>query len=394
MEWRAQQSDAMAAEVERLRWQLAAVDAQLRQYQQQPAALPPPRLPDYPQVIPVQNIVAAGSPTADFTPQPEPIPTPAASPYGSSGGYGGDGYSAGVQIAFWGWLSYLSSPQEHYDTFWAWEGQLDISKSITDRLAATADINFIDTNHGAYVELQQLYLSILYPDCHDAILTAGKFNGPFGIEARDFWYRQTGDTTLVYDALPQELTGLMYTQPVAAANVTLRAFVVNGFNDNLDINQQPSLGVMAEYRPCPCLSVAWTNWWGPEFADDNGDKLFFTLAQSTWQIRPRLSLAGEFLYGETESRLGRLDWNGYALIVSQTLSERFRLFGQWSDLDDPDGYINGSPQHGRQAGIGLSYYLDKHVESRLEYVHEMTRIPVPLTHENSDEFLAHLTFGF
>jgi hypothetical protein len=79
LEWRAQQSDALAVEVERLRAQLAAVDAQMRQYQQLPMPLPRASALDPLGVIPVQNIVAAGTPAASFQPEPEALPPPAAS---------------------------------------------------------------------------------------------------------------------------------------------------------------------------------------------------------------------------------------------------------------------------------------------------------------------------
>ena len=256
---------------------------------------------------------------------------------------------------------------------------------------------FIDTNNGAYVSVDQLFLSILVPECHDAIFTAGKFYAPFGIEPQKFWFRETAETTLVFAALPHEMVGLMYTQPLPIADtvLTFRPFVVNGIDENLDNNQQPSLGVYVDYRPCKCLSLGWTNWWGPEFTNDNDDKLFFTLAQTCWHITPKLSLEAEYLYGETETRGGDwLNWTGYAVIVSQTLSERWRLFGQVSDLNDPDAHFNLVPQLGQQAGIGFSFYLDKHVESRFEYIHQETEIRGTSTDRLSDEFTANLTFGY
>jgi hypothetical protein len=400
LEWRAQQSDALAMEVERLRARLAAVDAQLRQYQQQPMTVVPVSALEPQRINPAQNIVAAGTPAASYQPEPEELPPPAApggeANHGAGGGYG-YGYADGFQFSFWGWLSYTAAPQDRYDSFWAWEAQLGITKSFTDRLAASADISFIDTNASAFVVVDQLFLSVLFPECDDAIFTAGKFYTPFGIEPQQFWFRETGETTLVFRALPHEMVGLMYTQPLPIADtvLTFRPFIVNGIDENLDNNQQPSLGLYLDYRPCKCLSLGWTNWWGPEFTNDNDDKLFFTLAQTCWHITPKLSLEAEYLYGETETRRGvRLDWTGYALIVSQTLSERWRLFGQVSDLNDADGRFNVVPQRGEQAGMGFSFYLDKHVESRFEYVHEEREIANKSADRLSDEFVANLTFGY
>jgi hypothetical protein len=305
-------------------------------------------------------------------------------------------YGDGLEIGFWGWLSYLGSPQRHYSTFWAWEAELDITKSFTDRLAASADIDFTDTNDGAITNLEQLFVSILFPCHNDAILTLGKFNAPFGVERRDFWDRVTGSASLLFYAQPRDLTGIMVTQPCERADLTLRAFVVNGFDHNLDINQQPSIGFMAEHHMCPDFSVALTNWWGPEFDGDNDHKLYFAEAQATWQTTPDLSLCGEVLYGTTSSPHGRLDYNGYLLIVSYALCDTWRLFGQWSDLNDHGGFILGGDARAQEVSVGLGWFLHRHVEARFEYRHDFNRDRSgPGSHtEDVDELSAHLTFGY
>jgi hypothetical protein len=305
-------------------------------------------------------------------------------------------YGEGLEISFWGWLSYIASPQLEYSTFWAWEGEIDITKSFTECLAASADFDFEDTDDDAEANIEQLFVSILFPSHNDAILTAGKFNAPFGVERRDFWDRETGSTSLLFRAQPRDLVGLMYTQPCNAANLTFRTFVVNGFDDNLDTNRQPSIGLMVEHRMCEDFCVALTNWWGPEFEGNNDDKLYFTEVQANWQITPRLSFAGEFLYGTTDSPAGSLDYTGFLTILSYSLCDRWRLFGQWSDLNDRDGFILFVPGHRSQVSTGLAWELHSSVEARVEYRHDFirNRIGSGRDTDNVDQVSAHLTFGY
>ena len=158
-----------------------------------------------------------------------------------------------------------------------------------------------------------------------------------------------------------------HLQPLGDTAVILRPFVVNGFDDDLDINEQPSAGLMVEYRPNEDLAMAVTNWWGPEMPGQVGDTLYFVQVQSTWFATPQLALSGEYLYGMTESVTNNLHWQGFLVLVNYDLDEQWRLIGQWSYLDDPDGYITGAVQESQHVSAGLAVYLVPEVEIRTEY---------------------------
>jgi plastocyanin len=354
----------MAAELAALQSEVSGLNARLRRYETRLVRLPPTL--DQPADLP--------EPVSPNPIEPPPLPnlTDGAAPPPHAAAGDGYGYE-GLQFGFWGWVTYMATPQENESTFWAWEAELDITKSFSDEIAGSADIDFVDTNHGAWANIEQLFLSFLFPSLDDAILTAGKFNAPFGIERRDFWDRLTGSPTLLFRAQPRDLTGVMFTQPWNAAHLTFRTFVVNGFDWNLDNNAQPSLGLMVEYKPGECLCLAVTNYWGPEFDGNTTDKLYFVEPQASWRITPKLLVEGEYLYGNTESPSGRLSWSGYALIVSHNLNDSWRLFAQWSELDDEDGYITGDVQHQQEINAGLAWYPHPHVEGRIEYRHDIGR---------------------
>ena len=260
--------------------------------------------------------------------------------------------------------------------------------------------------------VEQLFLSMLLPNHNDAVVTFGKFNAPFGIERRDFWDRLTGSATLLFIARPQDLVGAMVTYPIPDWNLTLRPMVVNGFNQNIDYNQQPSFACMTEWQPTCHLSLAVTNWFGPEFPDDNTHKLFFTDAQLSWTAIDCLTLQAEYLDVRSESQYGPLDWRSAAAIASYHWSKQTRLFAQYSWLDDPWWFFSPVPQWIQQFSVGLSYFLHPHVEFRGEYRHDFAHRVAPgyygapgdyqssnaptyvITSGSQDSFFLNLTFGY
>jgi hypothetical protein len=138
------------------------------------------------------------------------------------------GNGEGVELGFWVWLTYLHDTGKDMTTFWAWEVELSASKTFSSRLATTVELQFIDTNRGIFSEIEQAFLSIVLHEKTETLLTVGKFNAPFGTEQRDFWDRLTGTVSLLFYAQPQDLTGIMLTQPVGDTGITLKPFLVNG----------------------------------------------------------------------------------------------------------------------------------------------------------------------
>lgn len=392
LELRAHGFDALAAETARLHDDVGALSARLQQYESWPRRLPPITREVRPLPLSAEHTVSfQDGPVLDVD-----AGTPSMELREAGAADDSYGYGRGFDLTFWGWISYLRTPQEQYSTFWAWEAEFDVTKSFTENLSAAADIDFEDEEREAEVNIEQLFLSMLLPNLDDAIFTAGKFNAPYGIERRDFWDRLTGSTSLLFRAMPRDLVGVMFTQPCDEVDMIFRAFVVNGFENSLDINQQPSIGLMVEYRPCDDFSLATTSYWGPEFEENTHDKLYFNVAQATWLVASSLSLSGEVLYGTTDSPSGQLDWTGYALIASQNVWEPCRVFFQWSDLSDRDGFITGDAERRQQGSVGLAWYLHEHVEGRIEYRRDFYRERYfgGFEPEDSDNYSAHFTFGF
>ncbi|MEX0886713.1 MAG: outer membrane beta-barrel protein [Phycisphaeraceae bacterium] len=299
---------------------------------------------------------------------------------------GAGGYGGGLDFTAWVWLTYLYESEPTRSTFWAWEVELAATHSFTPELAATFELDFVDMNDSARVTIEQAFLSMVLARDHGTVLTVGKFNAPFGMEPRDFWDRTTGSTSLLFRAMPRDLVGVILTQPIG--DFTLQPLVVNGFEDNLDSNHQPSVGLVVAWEPSDDLRLAVTNYYGPEMADRVGEKLYLLVVEGTWYVTPVLSVAGEYLYGSTEAVTGRQTWSGVASEMSLDLSERWRVFGRWSYLHDPDGFVM-SGRRQQEFGVGVALYLHPEVECRAEYRRDWIN-----PGDNRHSVLAHVTFGF
>ncbi|HEY7118667.1 MAG TPA: outer membrane beta-barrel protein [Tepidisphaeraceae bacterium] len=338
---------------------------------------------------------------------------------------------------FWGWASYLATTNEDDHSYWDGELSLDVTKTYANRVAATVQMNFIDANDQMRGELEQAFVSVLLSEQGGTIFTAGKFNANFGVEARDFWNRYTGTTSLLFAAQPQDLIGLMLTQPVGDTGLKVRGFLTNGFQGRFDFDQVPSGGITIEYRPHHDLRLALTNWvgpgfvkpyeedeeeqeeeyeygtyaeygsseygeygeyaygrpafanWqGPRFDAETGGTLYFLDAKAIWTPRADLTLAAEYLLGITSSSEGQFTWTGFMLLANYDITDRWRVFGRWSYLDDTDGVVTGTAQRLHELSAGLAYTLVRNVELRGEYRHDFSD-----KNDETDSVSVHLSFG-
>ena len=209
--------------------------------------------------------VESGSVQADATPEPYPLQRIANTLPPA--------LSDGLDVEGWGWVSDLqnnSHPRSNYHDLLL---SLEITKSFQQRVAITAEGNFIDADGYGRVELEQGFVSALLSTQTQTMLTVGKFNANFGVEPRDFWNRRTGTTSLLFGAQPQDLIGLMVTQPVGDTGVTLRPFMSADFQGAYNFDQPPAGGLMVEYQPKKELDLALTNWVGPGLVLDGGRPL-------------------------------------------------------------------------------------------------------------------------
>ena len=334
-----------------------------------------------------------------------------------------DSIGDGLDFSLWGWLGGYHNDQDEYSKYYDAEVGVGITRSFDQRFTVSGQGNFIDANGNPRGELEQGYISAILDEGSGTYLTIGKFNANFGTESRDFWSRTTGTTSLLFGAQPQDLVGGMLTLPVGKTSVTLKPFISEDFQGQFDFNQCPSAGLMTEYEPVHGINLAATGWVGPGFvlsgghsiqspyaAGDYGDggsntlianwqgpnlraqaggTLYFVEAKANWQATQDLQLAAGFLQGTTGTKLGRWGWFGFMIEADYNLTDRWRLFGQFSFLDDTNWLITGTFQRVYEYSIGTGYDICKGVEVRGEYRHDESNAT-----GNSDTVSIHLALTY
>jgi hypothetical protein len=322
----------------------------------------------------------------------------------------------------WVWLGDLQNnahpPSNYYDVVFS----LALTKSFDQRVAVTAQGNYINANGTNRAELEQGFVSARVFEPTETLLTVGKFNANFGVEPRDFWNRRTGTTSLLFGAQPQDLIGFMMTQPIGNTGVKLRPFMSADFQGAWNFDQPPSGGLVTEYQPKKDLRFSLTNWVGPGFVlyggkplrppypidsygsegtfvvenwqgpnlvAERGSTLYFVDANMTWRVRPDLSLSLEYLWGRTGTSSGPWGWSGWMVLLDYSITDRVHIWGRYSALDDSDWIITGLFMKASEVSCGIGWEIHDGVEIRVEYRHDFSNVT-----PDFDSVSIHLTMAF
>ncbi len=347
-----------------------------------------------------------------------------------------------LDLNVWGWLSYAHSNSDYQSSYWDADISLGATKRFGDRVAVSADMHFIDADDSKRGWLEQAFVTVKLSERTETLLTIGKFNALFGVEPRNAWDRLGGTTSLLFGAEPQDLLGVMITQPIGSTGLTLKPFIVTGFEGRSDFNEPPSAGLLIQYHPThewafsltnwvgpgfvseydesdsdsdseyaydqaahpPCArseetyaesydssysDYALANWTGPNLEADRGGTLYFLDGTATWLPRPDLTIAAEGLLAAGGPSAGRLAWWGVLVLGNYDITDRWRLFARWSFLNDIDGMVSGIVQRRHEISAGVSFQLIRRTELRGEYRHDFSDAD-----GNLDTVSVHLTFAY
>jgi hypothetical protein len=319
-----------------------------------------------------------------------------------------------TDLNLWGWFSYLHDSAGEDATYWNGDFALGVTQRITDRLAATADVHVMNQNNSTNGFIEQAFATAELSEQAGTLLTAGKFNADFGIEPRNEWDRLTGTPGLLFGAQPQDLVGAMITQPIGSTALSLKPFVALHFQGNANCDQPPSGGVLLDYAPSDTLRVLLTNWIGPGFTpteqdddeyNDNSAEydttnwtgpeiygtesglLYFEDANIQWNPTPDLTLAAEGLFAATQY-LDETGWSGAMVLANYDITDRWRIFGRWSYLNDNQGLITGAAEQHHELSAGVGFQVIAGLELRGEYRHDFA------PSGNLDTLSGHLIFSY
>ena len=88
-------------------------------------------------------------------------------------------------------------------------------------------------------------------------------------------------------------------------------------------------------------------------------------------------------------RADKYDWGGVMLSANFDITDRLRVFGRWSFLDDPQALVTGVSDRRHEVSLGAGYELIQGLELRGEYRHDFSE-----EEEGMDSVSVHLTFGY
>jgi hypothetical protein len=343
--------------------------------------------------------------------------------------------SQNTDINAWGWFSYLHDSEPSTPSYWEGDLSLGLTQRLGSRAVAAVDFHVVDDNDYKHGFVEQAFLTLELSEKSQTLLTVGKFNASFGVEPRNAWDRFGGTTGLLFGAQPQDLGGVMLTQPIGDGNVKLRPFITTNFEGHAEIKHSaPLAGLLAEYRPNDNLRVAFTNmvgpgfkspdeeyadeeqyavgdsasseaasapeyayshlvytvwdWTGPHIVGERDGTLYFADLSALWSPRPDLTLGAEALIALTGHSADRLGWYGFTTLANYDINDRWRIFGRWSYLDDTEGLITGIDETSQELSGGIAFQIVQGVELRAEYRHDFERSG------DIDSISAHLTFSF
>jgi hypothetical protein len=324
--------------------------------------------------------------------------------------------SDGLEFDLWAWYGSLWNNEKSGNQYFDAELSFAVTKSFGEKATVGVQINLIDANNTGRVQVEQSYLSLKLWD--DAFVTFGKFNANFGFEGRDFWDRTTGTTSLLFNAQPQDLVGIMLTQPLGDSGITMRPFVSVDFQGEWNFDQPPSGGVNFAWRPVDKLHLSMTHWVGPGFVLYGGEPihhpyehayggdsgtaalnwqgpnlsaerkgtLYFFETTAVWEVLSDLTLSAEFLVGTTNTQGKSQDWWGVAAQADYNLTRNLHAFGRYSYIDDHRWLITGFFQRRQEFSAGAGYRFLGHFEVRAEYRHDWSD-----SQEDVDSVSVHIT---
>jgi hypothetical protein len=315
-----------------------------------------------------------------------------------------------LEVNVWGWFSDLHDSNLDYPNYWESDVAFGATERIGENFAATADIHFIDENNLSSGFLEQAFVSAdVWPKA-GTLISVGKFNANIGVEPRNAWDRFGGTTSLLFGAEPEDLVGVMLTQPLGDTGITLRPVVATDFEGHYDIDKPPSGGLIAEYRPAHQLSMELTNWVGPGYdlampqyndysygnwtgpnIDDDRTvgTLYLADGHVTWQPTADLTLSAEGLLAMNGRSAQQVAWSGFMALANYDVTDKLRVFARWSYLNDNVWLVTGYTQICSEGSGGAAYEFLPGAEIRGEFRHDVSNVSSSI-----NSVSVHITFGY
>jgi len=258
--------------------------------------------------------------------------------------------------------------------------EIDMAKDVSDssplgyRLTfgygPTADIvngGDFGTGNITGANLLQYYVSGKIPNSKLTI-DVGKFvtqHGAEVIETAPNWNYSRG--ILFGYAIPFYHFGVRATY-AASEQVSLAAFLVNGWNNVVDNNGGKTFGAQLIWTPSDRFSFVQNYMVGPEGADDNDNMRHLFDSLLTVGLTDKVTFMTNFDYGMDEiAGAGRVHWIGVAGYLRMAPTSWFALTPRFEFYNDPNGFTTGARQQLKEFTLTPEFLIGENFITRFEY---------------------------
>ena len=238
----------------------------------------------------------------------------------------------------------------------------------------TADIvgSFEPGNDEIYKHLQQAYVSWLAAD--RLTLDFGKFVTPIGaevIESHDNW--NYSRSILFGFAIPFYHTGLRATY-AASERLSLRGYLVNGWNNTLENNSDKTFIGQAALTPNDQLTWVANFSVGKEddFGDADPDEDLLWLFDTTlsYAVSDMLTVMGNFDFGQASDFVATDEagtWWGIAAYARYQARPDWAVAGRLEYVDDSDAGFMGIGTKAQSFTATSSHLIEENLLARFEF---------------------------
>ena len=230
---------------------------------------------------------------------------------------------------------------------------------------ATHTVHSLDEGGPVVEHLQQAYVSYLAPVGKGLQLELGKFVTPAGAEVIESTGNWNYSRSLLFAlAIPYYHFGLRATYPVTE-KVTLAGYLVNGWNNTVDNNDQRTVCGQAVWKPSAAWSLVQNYIGGPE-QPGGADWRHLWDTVVTYTPRPWLSLMVNYDNGRDSSPGAAGRWQGLAAYARVRPRPGWYLAPRWEWYQDRQGVTTGAGQTVRELTLTSEHMVSGDLLARIE----------------------------
>jgi hypothetical protein len=275
--------------------------------------------------------------------------------------------------------------------------RFDLMYGLDSRILTQGGENTDSTGGTVSDELaiEQAYIHMIYPDPflnRPVDVKVGRFVTLAGfevIESADNWLSTR--SLLFQNAIPYIHTGVRVSYPIIPDKITGTVGLNNGWDQAIDNNLYKTFeAALTVTNIIPKLTNTVVFLGGPEQGSpttngDIGNKRNLITVTGIYELTPKISLGGEFDYGNEQNAVGSntlntSNWNGVAGYVRYKINDKTALSLRLEDFVDSNAARTGLKQSIMSYAIGLDYWFTQDLLGRLEFRQD---------HANAKDFIAN-----